>query len=75
MLRLFFSTWTAEYSLDKQEKLWQPSETQLYKNLKALSHFFVASLKSALNFEHLEKKMRFIADVFPKLETTKNVVT
>ena len=31
-------------------------------------------MKSSSNFEHFEKKMTLIADVFPKLRTPKNVV-
>ena len=32
-------------------------------------------LKSASNVEHFEKKMTFIAYIFPKLETVKEVVS
>ena len=38
------------------------------------SEFFSAFLKSALNFEHFQKKMTLIAYVFSKLTTTKNVL-
>ena len=38
------------------------------------SQFFSAFFESALNFEHLQKKMTLIAYVFPKLPTTKNVL-
>ena len=36
--------------------------------------FFLAFSKSTLNFESFQKKMTFIADLFPKLRTPKNVV-
>ena len=36
---------------------------------------FSAFLESALNFEHFQKKRTFIAYVFPKLPTTKNLLT
>ena len=36
--------------------------------------FFSAIFKSALNFEHFQKKMTLIAYVFPKLTTTKNLL-
>ena len=39
------------------------------------SQFFSAFFESAFNFEHLQKKMTLIAYVFPKLPTTKNVLT
>ena len=41
---------------------------------KNFSGFFLAFLKSTLNFEHFQKKMTFIADLFPKLRTPKNVL-
>ena len=41
---------------------------------KLFSQFFSAFFKSALNSEHLRKKMTLIAYVFPKLPTTKNVL-
>ena len=58
ILGLFFNTWSADekYSLGERENLQQPSQTQLYKKLKAFSHFFIAFLNSAPNFEHFEKK-------------------
>ena len=41
---------------------------------KNLSPFFSSFLKSSLNLEHFRRKMTFIADVFPKLRTPKNIV-
>ena len=46
----------------------------LCKKQKIFSQFFAAFSESALNFEHLQKKMMLIAYVFPKLPTTKNVL-
>ena len=46
----------------------------LTQNQKIFSEFFSAFFKSALNFEHFQKKMTVIAYVFPKLPTTKNVL-
>ena len=40
---------------------------------KFFSWIFFAYLKSILNFEDFEKNMTLIADVFPKLQTLKNV--
>ena len=41
---------------------------------KILPQFFSAFFVSALNFEHIQKKMTLIAYVFPKLPTTKDVL-
>ena len=49
-------------------------QMHLSQKQKIFSEFFSAFLKSALNFEHFEKKMSLIAYVFPKLPTTKNVL-
>ena len=46
-------------------------EMHLSQKQKIFSEFFSAFFKSALNFEHFQKKMTFIAYVFPKLTTTK----
>ena len=43
---------------------------------KTFSDFFSAFLKSSLNFERLKtKKKTLIAEVFPKLQTPKHMVT
>ena len=49
-------------------------QMHLSKKQKIFSEFFSAFFKSALNFEHFQKKMTLIAYVFPKLTTTKNVL-
>ena len=41
---------------------------------KIISKSFSAFFESTLNFEHFQKKRMFIAYVFPKLPTTKNVL-
>ena len=47
---------------------------RLSQKEKFFSQFFSAFFKSALNFEHFQKKMTLITYVFPKLTTTKNVL-
>ena len=49
-------------------------QMHLSQKQKIFSKFFSAFFKSALNFEHFQKKMTLIAYVFPKLPTTKNVL-
>ena len=49
-------------------------QMHLSQKQKIFSQFFSAFFKSALNFEHFQKKMTLIAYVFPKLTTTKNVL-
>ena len=46
----------------------------LSQKQKIFSQFFSAFSKSALNFEHFQKKKMLIAYVFPKLPNTKNVL-
>ena len=72
---MFVNTLTADdqYSLLNRENLTEPIWTILFQKQKDLSRFFLGFMKSTLNFEHLEKKMTFIADLFPKLRTPKNV--
>ena len=63
-----------KYSLLNRDNLKQPIPTQLSQKQKAFSEFFLPFLKSTLNFEDLRKKMTFIAFLFPKLRTPKNLV-
>ena len=49
-------------------------QMHLSQKQKIFSEFFSAFFKSALNFEHFQKKMTLIAYVFPKLTTTKKVL-
>ena len=50
-------------------------QTHLCKKQKIFSEFFSAFSEYTLNFEHFQKKRMFLAYVFPKLPTTKNVLT
>ena len=47
---------------------------QLSQKQKTFSSFFFAFLKFEFSFEHFQKKMNLIADVFLNLRTPKNVV-
>ena len=74
--RLFPNTLSADvkYSLLNRDNLKQPIQMQLSRKKKTFCDFFLAFLKSSLNFEHFLKKLTLIADVFPKLRTQKNLV-
>ena len=50
-------------------------QMNLSKKQNVFSEFFSAFFESALHFEHFQKKMALIAYVFPKLPTTKNVLS
>ena len=63
-----------KYSLLNRDNLTQPIPTLLSQKQKAFFQFFLAFSKSTLNFEHLQKKMTFIVEIFPILCTPKNVV-
>ena len=52
----------------------QTIQMHLSRKEKSFSQFFSAFFKSALNFEHFQKKITLIAYVFPKLTTTKDVL-
>ena len=49
-------------------------QMHLSQKQNIFSDFFPAFFESALNFEHFQKKKTFIAYVFPKLPTTKDVL-
>ena len=49
-------------------------QMHLSEKEKIFSQIFSAFFESALNFEHFQKKRTFIAYVFSKLPTTKNVL-
>ena len=49
-------------------------QMHLCKKQNIFSQFLSAFSESALNFEHFQKKRIFIAYVFPKVPTTKNVL-
>ena len=48
---------------------------QLSPKQETFSEFFSTFLESSLNFEHFQKKMTLIGEVFPNLQTPKNIVT
>ena len=80
ILRLFVNTFFADhrYSLLNRENLMRLIHTQLSERQKTFSRFFFffffAFFKSRSNFQHFQKKMTLIANVFTKLPTAKNVV-
>ena len=63
-----------KYCLLYRENLTQPIQILLSQKEKTFSKIFSAFLKSALNFEHCQKNMTLIADVFPKLPSPKKVI-
>ena len=75
----YFNTLTAnyEYSRSNTDKLPLPVQMQVSKKPETFSTFFIGVLKSALNFEHFEKKKKksLIAQVFLKVLTPKDVFT
>ena len=75
-LRLFVNTLTDDdnYCLLYRDNLTQTIQILLSQKQQAFSQFFSAFLKSTLNFEHFQKKMTLIADVFPQLPSPKNVI-
>ena len=74
-LRLLVKTLTDDerYSLLYRENLTQPIQILLSQKRKTFSQFFSAFLKSTLNFEHFQKKITLIAELFPKLPSPKKV--
>ena len=78
ILTLFVNTFTADdkYSLLNRDNLTQPIEIQLSQKQKIFSEFFFCSFEIYIKFWTIsKKKMTFIADVFPKLRTPKNVIS
>ena len=73
ILGLFVNTLTDDdkYCLLYRDNLTQPIQILLSLKQKTFSGFFSASLKSALNLEHFQKRMTVVADVFPKLPSPK----
>ena len=53
--------------LSNSENWRQPIQLQLSKKQKTFSQFFAVFLKTASNFQHVEKKDTIIAYEFPKL--------
>ena len=76
ILGLFVNTLSEDdkYCLLCKDNLLQPIQILLSQKQKTFSQFFSAFLKSTLNFEHFQKKINLIADVFPKLPSAKKVI-
>ena len=76
ILGLFVSTLTDKdkYCFLYRDNLRQPIQILLSQKQKTFSQFFSAFLKCTLNFEHFQKKMTLIADIFPKLPSPKKVI-
>ena len=76
ILRPFVNTLSDndKYCLLYKDNLLQPIQILLSQKQKTFSEFFSPFLKSTLNFEHFQKKMTLIANVFPKLPSPKNVI-
>ena len=76
ILGLFVNTLTDDdkQSLLYRDNLTQPIKILLSQKQKTFFQFFSTFLKSTLNFEHFQKKMMLIADVFPKLPSLKKVI-
>ena len=76
ILELFVNTLSEDdrYCLLYKDNLLQPIQILLSQNQKTFSEFFSPFLKSTLNFEHFQKKINLIADVFPKLPSAKKVI-
>ena len=76
IFRLFVNTVTADdkYSLFNKHNSTQRIHMQLSQKQKIFSEFFSQRLKSNLNFDHFQKKMTLVDDVFPILWTPKNVL-
>ena len=77
ILGLFVNTLSEDdkYCLLYNDNLLQPIQILLSQKQKTFSEFFYGFLKSTLNFEHFEKKINLIADIFPKLPSTKIVIS
>ena len=75
ILRLFVNklTVTDKFSLLNRDNLTQPTQNHLFQKQQTFSQFFCAILKFTLNFQHFQKKMTLIANVFLILRTSKNM--
>ena len=73
ILGLLFNTLRLDkmYPVLNRDNLTIPIQKQLSQKQKTFSQFFVAFLKSTLNFKYFQKNMILIDFVFPKLGTSK----
>ena len=76
ILGLFVNTLTDDdkYSLLYRDNLTQPIQILLSEKQNTFSQDFSAFLKSTLYFQHFQKKITVIADVFLKLPSPKKVI-
>ena len=76
ILRLFVNTLNEhdKYSVLYRDNLTRPIQILLSQKQKTVSELISAFYKSTLNFDHFQKKMTLIADVFPKLPSAKKVI-
>ena len=76
VFRVFVNTLTTddEYSLLSRHNSMQTIQMHVWQKQKSFSQFLCAFFKSTWNFEDFQKKMTFIAYIFPKLRTLRNVV-
>ena len=74
--RRFLKTLTAndKYSLNSKDNWMETIQMLLSQKQNIFPQFFSSFFEFALNFEHFQKKITFIAYVFPKLPTTKDVL-
>ena len=63
-----------KYSLISKDNSMQTSQRHLSQKQKILSQFFSAFFESALNSEHLQRKMTLIAYKFPNVRTPKDAL-
>ena len=68
---MFVNTLTADdkYSPLNRDNLTDPIRSQLSQKQQTFPKFFLTFSKSTLNFEHFQKKMTLLADLFLKLRT------
>ena len=64
-----------KYSLINRGNWLQHFQMELSQTRKILSQFFFKFSRFRLNFEHFQKKMNLIADLFLKWQTLKDVVS
>ena len=76
ILRPFVNTLSEDdkYSVLYGDNLTQQIQILLSQKQKTFFEFFSSFLKSTLNFEHFQKKINLIADVFHKLPSPKKVI-
>ena len=76
ILRLFVNTLTDDdkYCLIYRDNLTENIQILLSEKKKTFFQIFSQFLKSKLNFEHFQKKMTLIADVFPELPCPRKVI-